>query len=965
MKKQKHLLSIAFLFLFFFCLTLCIPEAVQAADTPVSITYCKVSSNGKKVTVKAKVKQKNSSYGKKLYLLAVDSQTSEKKAVKATPLASKTNKKGNLSFKVKYKENMLFQKFAIAYKTKGKYKIVSNTFYITNPEVFATYKGSGPKTSSKKGLQPEDLDEALELRTQHAVINWTVNSLLTTNCTNTVPYQYRGKTYYFNADMLDYNDAQVKAYNKAGTRVSIILLLPNSSNSETDAMRYKGSSYAKYSSFNISSQKGCRTFEALMSYLAKRYGTKENYVAGWILGNEVNNPYEWNYGGNKSLTSYMEQYSRAFHICYNAVRSVSKKSNVYISLDYNWNCDPDNSGKRYFTTKATLDEFYHQVNLRGKVPFHIAYHAYPQGLIDPVFWDDSLATNSTASTFITFRNLNVLTNYVKKNFGKNYTIMLSEQSFNSTKGEAVQAAAYAYAYYLSECNSMIESFIYSRHFDNPIEMAQGCYWGLCDQSHNKRMIWHVFQNIDSSSSFKFTNQLVKYTNLSSWSKIKGFKKSKFTKMETISRKPTLGNVKMEDTNTVILFWNRVHYVDGYEIYRNDQKIDTIMDPTVTGYIDKNVPSGETCTYKIRSFKFIPGTKDANQKGALFSSYSNTQSITVSTGKATWNADKCKVNGKNIALGWISQKSVAGYEIERSDSENGSYSVIADTTKTSYTDKNTVPGMTYFYRVRAYVKKNDTKYYGDYSDILDMQANIQLAAKIVDGKLTLSWSAFPNALKYQIYCSSDSDESFVKIKTTGNGTDTTYTTGSYKISGETCYFAMGETYHFKVRAMLPDNKRSSYSNVADLLIDQELVVEDTGSTQEATESTEAVMIEETETEGTEDTSETAETETGATETETETAATETEGTENQTETSSSETAETETEGTEDQPETAETETEATETETQTDETEDETGATETEPQTDETEKGTRMMETETNSTGAGHSSMEMKDTKIGI
>ena len=263
-------------------------------------------------------------------------------------------------------------------------------------------------------------------------------------------------------------------------------------------------------------------------------------------------------------------------------------------------------------------------------------------------------------------------------------------------------------------------------------------------------------------------------------------------------------------------------------------------------------------------------------------------------------------------------------------------------------------MTYFYRVRAYVKKNDTKYYGDYSDVLDMQANIQLAAKIVDGKLTLSWSAFPNALKYQIYCSSDSDESFVKIKTTGNGTDTTYTTGSYKISGETCYFAMGETYHFKVRAMLPDDKRSAYSNVADLLIDEELVVEDTGSTQEATESTEAVMIEETETEGTEDTSETAETETGATETETETAATETEGTENQTETSSSETAETETEGTEDQPETAETETEATETETQTDETEDETGATETEPQTDETEKGTRMMETETNS-----------DTKIGI
>ena len=932
MKKQKHLLSIAFLFLFFFCLTLCIPEAVQAADTPVSITYCRVSSNGKKVTVKAKVKQKDSSYGKKLYLLAVDSQTSEKKAIKTAPLASKKNKKGSLTFKVKYKEDMLFQKFAVAYKTRGKYKIISNTFYLTNPEVFATYKGSGPKASSKKGLQPENSDEALELRTQHAVINWTVSSLLTTNCTNTIPYPYRGKTYYFNADMLDHNDSQVKAYNKAGIRVSIILLLPNSSNSETDAMRYKGSSYAKYSSFNTSSKKGCRTFEALMSYLAKRYGTKENYVAGWILGNEVNAPYEWNYGGNKSLTSYMEQYSRAFHICYNAVRSVSKKSNVYISLDYNWNCDPDNSGKRYFTTKATLDEFYRQVNLRGKVPFHIAYHAYPQGLTDPVFWDDSLATNSTDSTFITFRNLNVLTNYVKKTFGKNYTIMLSEQSFNSTKGDAVQAAAYAYAYYLSECNSMIESFIYSRHFDNPIEMAQGFYWGLCDQAGSKRMIWHVFQNIDSSSSFKFTNQLVKYTNLSSWSKIKGFKKSKFTKMETLNRKPTLGNVKMEDTNTVVLFWNRVHYVDGYEIYRNDQKIDTIMDPTVTGYIDQNVPSGETCTYKIRSFKFIPGTKDASQKDALFSSYSNTQSITVSTGKAAWNADKCKVNGKNIALGWISQESVAGYEIERSDSENGSYSVIADTAKTSYTDKNTVSGMTYFYRVRAYVKRNDTKYYGDYSDVLSMQANIQLAAKIVDGKLTLSWNAFPNALKYQIYCSSDSDETFVKIKTTGNGIDTTYSTGSYKISGKTCYFAMGETYHFKVRAMLPDDKRSAYSNVANLLIDQELVVEETEMQQEDTESTELVTAEDTETESETGSTETEVTENGSTETET--GATETE------------TAETENGVTETETSTAETENDTTEAEvSETATTETETGSTETEASTTETETESQTTEAE--------------------
>ncbi|MDD6306054.1 MAG: DUF5722 domain-containing protein [Clostridiales bacterium] len=875
------------------CLFILFPNHLQAADKPATITSCKLNSKGSKVTVKVKIRTKDSSYGKKFYLLALDGQASETKAIKASPLASTTNKKGTVTFKVKYKEPMLYQKFALAYKTNGKYKVISNTYYITNPEVFATYTGSGPKTTSKKGLQVENLDEAIELRTQHAVINWTVNSLMTTDCTNTLPYKYRGKTYYFNADMLDYNDAQVQAYNAAGAKVTIILLLPNSANSQTDTMRYKGSSYAKYSSFNVSTQKGCRTFEALMSYLAKRYGTKENYVSGWILGNEVNNQGEWNYGGNKKISSYMDNYTRAFRICYNAVKSVSKKSNVYISLDYNWNCDPDVSGKRYFTTKTTLDEFYRQINERGKIVFHIAYHAYPQGLVNPVFWDDALATNSVDSTFITFRNLNVLTNYVKKNFGKSYTIMLSEQSFNSTKGEAVQAAAYAYAYYLSESNSMIESFIYGRQFDHPVEMADNCYWGLCDNTRTKRIVWHVFQNIDTAASFKFTNQLVKYTDLKSWSKISGFKKSKYEKMPKINRKPTLGTVSMEGTNTSILFWKKVDYVDGYEIYRNDKKIATIMDPSVLGYKDNELTAGETYTYKIRSFKFIPNKTNANEKGAIFSSYSNAMQLTATTGKAAWKNNNCTVTGKNISLSWETQKGVTGYEVVRSTSSNGAYAPITDTAKTSFTDKDTVTGTTYYYKVRAYVTKNGQNYYGEYSDEISLQANIKLAAKVIDGELVLSWTAFPNATKYQIYCSSDSNETFVKIKTTGNADTLTYACVNYKTDDGTQSFNVGETYHFKVRAMLNGVDRSPYSNVVDVTIEEELTSSEAAMQSEEMEASQAMELEVTETEVPE--TETTETETTETETET-TENSETEETETS-ETETTETEETETGSTE--------------------------------------------------------------------
>ena len=914
------------------CLFLLFPSHLQAADTPVSITSCKLNNSGSKVTVKAKIAQKNSSYGKKLYLLALDAQTSETKALKTTPLTSAKNKKGSVTFKVKYNSTMLYQKFALAYKKDGKYKIISNTYYITNPEVLATYTGSGPKTISKKGLQAENLEEGLELRTQHAVLNWTVNSLLTTNYTNTVPYEYRGKTYYFNGDMLAYNDAQVQGYNAGGAKVTIILLLPNSSNSQTDAMRFTSSSSAKYSSFKTSTKAGCRTFEALMSYLAKRYGTKENYVSGWILGNEVNTPGQWNYGGGKKLSTYMENYARAFRICYNAVRSVSKKSNVYISLDHNWNIDADNSGKQYFTAKAALDEFYKQINARGKIVFHIAYHAYPQGLVDPVFWDDSLATNSTSSKYVTFKNLTVLTNYVKKNFGKNYTIMLSEQSFNSTKGEAIQAAAYAYAYYMSEGNSMIEAFIYGRHFDNPVEMKDGCYWGLSDSSHNKRMIWHVFQNIDTAQSFKFTNQLVKYTNLKSWKKISGFKKTKYQKMPDINRTPTLGSVTMDTTNTAVLFWKKVDYIDGYEIYRNDQKIATIMDSTVLGYTDDELVSGETYTYKMRSFKYMPGTSNANEKAALFSSYSNALTITATTGIPEWNADDCSVNGKNITLSWKAQKDADGYEIFRTTSPGGNYTLLTDRTKTSYTDKNTVSGTTYYYKVRAYVTKDGQKFYGEFSDEINLQANIQLTAKIVDGKLALSWSAFPDAVKYQIYCSSDWDERFVKIKTIRDAAELTYVCTDYKTSEGTLSFAVGETYHFEVCAVLSDGNTSAYSNIADVLIEEELLsLDDDTPKSNETDETEIIETDTGETETTEtddidtetiDTDDSKSTENANTETtETDDIDTETfdtdnsESTESQdTESTETETIDTETFDTDDSESTENGDTEAAETET---------------------------------------------------
>lgn len=854
-------------------------EQVQAAENPVTIKSCKLNDSGSKLTVKAKVKKKTSEMGKKLYLLGLEPYNSESGKRSATPLANVKAKKGTVTFKVKYKSDMLYKKYAVAYKTGGEYQIVSDNSYITNPEVLATYTGSGPKTSSKKGLQVEELSDSLEVGTKHAVINWTLSSILTSSGNgNAVPFQYRGVTYFLDESVMAYNDSLVQAYNQGGAKVTIILLLPEDTSNATASMRFDGPPVAKFSSIDTGNKAGCRTFEAVMTYLAKRYGTKKNLVSGWILGNEVDSPYYWNYGGSKKQSSYISNYARSFRICYNAVKSVSKNAKVYISLDHNWNTDPDGAGTRFFSTKSTLDSFYKKINKQGKITFQIAYHAYPQGLGDPIFWDDSDAGKTTDSKIINFKNLNVLTDYVKKNYGKKYTIMLSEQSFNSTRGEVVQAACYAYAYYISETNSMIESFIYGREFDNDGE--PGYLWGLCTKNHQKRLLWHVFQYIDTADSFTFTDPLVSSTNIKAWTKIKGFKRDKFKKMPSIRKvKTTITQAESTGTNEITLTWDKIKTGDGYEILRKGPgdadyvQVGWIRGNSTVSFKDTKVSPGNKYSYKVRLFKEAPIKGKPTTKQNIYGTRSAGVTVSATTGQVILDTKNCKVSGNEITIQWNKIEGVTGYEILRSTSKDSGYAPIGTSDSTKFVDKNTISGTTYYYKVRAYVAVNGLSIYGKESEDVEKQSLIGLTASIEDGKIVLRWSQWLNQGSYRVYCAEEG-ENFIKQKTVKSpGADGQYTWSGKEFenaAGDKAGFEWGTTYQFRVRAELGDGQFSPYSNVVEVTPEYDLNTQElsdmppentTEETVEDTESTESTeTIEPTEsTESTEPTETTESTE----------------------------------------------------------------------------------------------------------
>ena len=118
-------------------------------------------------------------------------------------------------------------------------------------------------------------------------------------------------------------------------------------------------------------------------------------------------------------------------------------------------------------------------------------------------------SDASSATFITMRNIETLTNYVKSKYGSNTRIILSEQGFSSASGgQANQAAALALAYYKAACNPMIDAFIIRSYKDEAHEVAQGLAMGLKDANGKKKTAFNVFANMDGSNSLKYTEKVL-------------------------------------------------------------------------------------------------------------------------------------------------------------------------------------------------------------------------------------------------------------------------------------------------------------------------------------------------------------------------------------------------------------------------------------------------------------------------
>lgn len=507
-------------------------KEISPSAKAASLDYVK-GTKVNTITVSATVSNYVKSSDSYYYLVYVDSNSGKvKKTVGKVKKPEKA--KGKITFKLNISGHPEYAqgKFAIGIKkSKSAYSVISPKSYVSNPEKLSTNTAAYFVPGTKKGIQATDINELTDTKSKTVFFNLYISDLMRKD-SGVETYKYNGKTYHFNG-LYGYVYL-VQQCNAKGIQVTAQISIDR--NASTQSFITGNSPYAEtaYYGWNTDNSTTRQTMEAMFAYLGEKFGKNNCYISNWILGNEVNSASGYYYVGNVSFSKFISMYSEAFRCLYNAVKSSRGSSKVFICLDNCWN--QKNAFTICYSARSTLESFAAKISdMQKDVNWNLAYHAYNQPLSDSQFWSGANASMFTSdantTTFITMRNIQTLTDYVKNRFGSNTRIILSEQGFSSTYGgQANQAAAIALAYYKAACNPMIDAFIIRSYKDEAHEVAQGLAMGLKDANGKKKTAYNVFKNMDSSNSLKYTEKVLK-SQVGNWkSLVPGFSTGKISSM---------------------------------------------------------------------------------------------------------------------------------------------------------------------------------------------------------------------------------------------------------------------------------------------------------------------------------------------------------------------------------------------------------------------------------------------------
>lgn len=376
---------------------------------------------------------------------------------------------------------------------------------------------------NKKGFGAGDIDlyfsDCKEMNVGSITMNVVLNDYIKGEGSG---YSYGGQNYSLGA-FKDYVDRVTRRAGEMDLVVSAIILCQT--NSIFKDPENKGGNYTMP---NLTTAKAFNLYAAALEHMASTHCTPGNRISHWIMHNEVDFANEWTNMGDQPMMRYLDRYIKSMRICYNIVRQYDQNASVLGSYTHCW-AKADGS----FAPKMMLEKTVEYSSAEGDFRWGVAYHPYPQNLTKPSFWiDDTQATYSLNSKYVTFKNLEVIDAWIrqKENFYKGKTkrvLFLSEQGTNSPSYSesdlTLQAAGGAWAWKKVSKLDGIDAIQWHNWADNKAEgglriglrtFAEGSVSNL-----TPKPVWYVWKAAGTAEEDSVFDQYKTTLGISDWDSI--------------------------------------------------------------------------------------------------------------------------------------------------------------------------------------------------------------------------------------------------------------------------------------------------------------------------------------------------------------------------------------------------------------------------------------------------------------
>lgn len=170
-----------------------------------------------------------------------------------------------------------------------------------------------------------------------------------------------------------------------------------------------------------------------------------------------------------------------------------------------------------------------------------------------------------------------------------------------------------------------------------------------------------------------------------------------------------------DDDEINLKWNKVSGAEGYTVYRyTSGSWKNIGSTKKTKFEADDLTSAKEYKFRVRAYDLTNGKKTYGAYSSVLTSATDPDEVE--------NLRVSKKTSTSVTLTWTKEKRATRYQVYMYDSSAGKYVRQITVKGTSATVKSLKAGTTYKFKVRAYFKPDEKKFYGDFSDVLSVKTS---------------------------------------------------------------------------------------------------------------------------------------------------------------------------------------------------------------------------------------------------